>query len=84
MFSFEPRGRHATPSAHWSDGQRVIVLVNLAGNRGAENLRDRLADKLVPVYFCDPASPWQLRRSSGCPIPSQTWVTAGLQGPVQR
>lgn len=68
---------------------RFIVLVHLAGNRGAENLRDRLADTmgclppylrrsltwdqgtemachqdftgrtLIPVYFCDPASPWQ-------------------------
>jgi IS30 family transposase len=68
---------------------RFIILVHLAGNRGAENLRDRLADSmsplpphlrrsltwdqgtemachqsftrqtLIPVYFCDPASPWQ-------------------------
>jgi IS30 family transposase len=67
---------------------RFTVLVHLAGNRGAENLRDRLADPmsplpphlhrsltwdqgtemayhqsftrqtLIPVYFCDPASPW--------------------------
>ena len=66
---------------------RFIILVHLAGNRGAENLRDRLADSmsphpphlrrsltwdqdtemachqsftrqtLIPVYFCDPASP---------------------------
>lgn len=68
---------------------RFIVLVYLAGNRGAENLRDRLAEQMgtlpvhlrrsltwdqgtemachqgftrqahIPVYFCDPASPWQ-------------------------
>nr|WP_307800723.1 MULTISPECIES: IS30 family transposase [unclassified Arthrobacter] len=68
---------------------RFIILVHLAGNRGAENLRDRLAETmnilpahlrrsltwdqgtemachqdftrqtLIPVYFCDPASPWQ-------------------------
>ncbi|BCW73553.1 IS30 family transposase [Arthrobacter sp. NicSoilB8] len=68
---------------------RFIVLVHLAGNRGAENLRDRLAESMgslpvhlrrsltwdqgtemachqdftrqtqIPVYFCDPASPWQ-------------------------
>ena len=68
---------------------RFIILVHLAGNRGAENLRDRLAESmsplpahlrrsltwdqgtemachqdftrqtLIPVYFCDPASPWQ-------------------------
>tara|TARA_R100000935_G_C2812352_1_gene155592 strand:+ start:139 stop:609 length:471 start_codon:yes stop_codon:yes gene_type:complete len=70
---------------------RFIVLVHLAGNRGADNLRDRLAATmgslpahlrrsltwdqgtemachqdftrrtltLIPVYFCDPASPWQ-------------------------
>jgi IS30 family transposase len=68
---------------------RFIILVHLGGNRGAENLRDRLADSmsplpahlrrfltcdqgtemachesftrqtLIPVYFCDPASPWQ-------------------------
>ncbi|MDQ0618521.1 IS30 family transposase [Arthrobacter globiformis] len=68
---------------------RFIILVHLAGNRGAENLRDRLAETmsalpahlrrsltwdqgtemachqdftqrtLMPVYFCDPASPWQ-------------------------
>ena len=68
---------------------RFIILVHLAGNRGAENLRDRLAETmsdlpahlrrsltwdqgtemachqdftrqtLSPVYFCDPASPWQ-------------------------
>lgn len=68
---------------------RFIILVHLAGNRGAENLRDRLAESmnplpshlrrsltwdqgtemachqdftrqtLIPVFFCDPASPWQ-------------------------
>ncbi|WP_237715281.1 IS30 family transposase [Arthrobacter sp. TB 23] len=68
---------------------RFTILVRLAGNRGAENLRDRLAESmsalpehlrksltwdqgtdmachqdftrrtLIPVYFCDPASPWQ-------------------------
>ena len=68
---------------------RSIVLGHLEGNRGAENLRDRLADTLgalpaflrrsltwdqgtemachqdftrrtlIPVYFYDPASPWQ-------------------------
>jgi IS30 family transposase len=68
---------------------RFLILVHLAGNRGAENLRDRLAETmsclpahlrrsltwdqgtemachqdftrrtLIPVYFCDPASPWQ-------------------------
>jgi transposase, IS30 family len=68
---------------------RFIILVHLAGNRGAENLRDRLTEAmrplpahlrrsltwdqgtemachqdftrktLIPVYFCDPASPWQ-------------------------
>lgn len=68
---------------------RFIILVHLAGNRGAENLRARLAETmsplpahlrrsltwdqgtemachqdftrqtLIPVYFCDPASPWQ-------------------------
>lgn len=68
---------------------RFTILVHLAGNRGAENLRDRLAESmtvvpahlrksltwdqgtemachqdftrrtLIPVYFCDPASPWQ-------------------------
>jgi IS30 family transposase len=68
---------------------RFNILVHLAGNRGAENLRDRLAHSmsplppylrrsltwdqgtemachqsftqqtLIPVYFCDPASPWQ-------------------------
>jgi IS30 family transposase len=68
---------------------RFIILVHLAGNRGAESLRDRLVDSmsplpphlrrsltwdqgtemachqsftqktLIPVYFCDPASPWQ-------------------------
>lgn len=66
-----------------------IILVHLAGNRGAENLRDRLAEAMrplpahlrrsltweqgtemachqdftlqamIPVYFCDRASPWQ-------------------------
>jgi IS30 family transposase len=68
---------------------RFTMLVHLAGNRGAENLRDKLAktmhtlpahlrlsvtwdqgtemachqdftqQTLIPVYFCDPASPWQ-------------------------
>lgn len=68
---------------------RFIVFVHLAANRGAENLRDRLAESMsslpvhlrrsltwdqgtemachqdftrqtqIPVYFCDPASPWQ-------------------------
>lgn len=68
---------------------RFVLLVHLAGNRGAENLRDRLEATmsilpahlrrsltwdqgtemachqdftqrtLIPVYFCDPASPWQ-------------------------
>jgi hypothetical protein len=68
---------------------RFIIPVHLAGNRGAENLRDRLAESmtplpapsgrsltwdqgtemvchqsltrrtLIPVYFCDPACPWQ-------------------------
>lgn len=68
---------------------RFIILVHLAGNRGAENLRDRLTEAmrplpahlrrsltwdqgtemachqdftrktLIPVYFCDPGSPWQ-------------------------
>jgi IS30 family transposase len=68
---------------------RLLILVHIAGNRGAENLRDRLAETmsclpahlrrsltwdqgtemachqdftrrtLIPVYFCDPASPWQ-------------------------
>jgi IS30 family transposase len=68
---------------------QFVLLVHLAGNRGAENLRDRLEATvsilpahlrrsltwdqgtgvachqdftqrtLIPVYFCDPASPWQ-------------------------
>ena len=35
---------------------RFIILVHLAGNRGAENLRDRLADSMTPL-------PPHLRRS---------------------
>ncbi len=39
----------ALPSPHWSNGPRFIILVHLAGNRVAENLRDRLAEAMRPL-----------------------------------
>jgi transposase, IS30 family len=83
------KGSHSAIGTLVERTTRYTVLVHLAGNRGAENLRDRLAEAmgtlpahlrrsltwdqgtemachqdftrrtLIPVYFCEPASPWQ-------------------------